>query len=167
MKKKIIALIAKIIVIEAVYFVLFFVIFGFSRVKTNAMYPNVNSGDLAFYYHLDKSCHAGDVVTVKREGTRQFLRVVACGGDEVTITSSNSILVNGSALDIDHEYSGSLVDIDDNILGEIKYPYKVPEGYFFLVSDNRYELEDSRVFGAYPKNQIDGKVISLMRTRGI
>lgn len=167
MKKKIITLIAKIIVIEAVYFVLFFVIFGFSRVKTNAMYPNINSGDLAFYYHLDKTCRAGDVVTVKREGERQFLRVIACGGDEVTVSSSNSIFINGSALDIDHEYSGSLVDIDDNILGEIKYPYKVPEGYFFLVGDNRYELEDSRTFGAYSKNQIDGKVISLMRTRGI
>ena len=167
MKKKIITLIAKIIAFEAVYFVLFFVIFGFSRVKTNAMYPNVNSGDLAFYYHLDKTCHAGDVVMVKREGERQFLRVIACGGDKVTITSSNSILVNGSALDIDHEYSGALVDIDDNILGVINYPYEVPEGYFFLVGDNRYELEDSRSFGAYPKNQIDGKVISILRTRGI
>lgn len=167
MKRKIITLIVKIIAIEAVYFVLFFVIFGLSRVKTNGMYPNVNSGDLAFYYHLDKTCHAGDVVTVKREKERQFLRVIACGGDEVTITSSDSILVNGSALDIDREYSGSLVDIDDNILGEMKYPYKVPEGYFFLVGDNRYELDDSRTFGAYPKNQIDGKVISILRTRGI
>jgi len=167
MKRKIITLIAKIIVIELVYFVLFFVIFGFSRVKTNAMYPNVNGGDLAFYYHLDKTCHAGDVVTVKREGERQFLRVIACGGDEVVITSSNSILVNGSSLDIDREFSGSLVDIDDNILGDLQYPYKVPEGYFFLVGDNRYELSDSRTFGAYPKNQIDGKVISLLRTRGI
>lgn len=167
MKKKIITLIIKIIAFEAVYFVLFFVIFGFSRIKTNAMYPNVNSGDLAFYYHLDKTCHAGDVVTVKREGERQFLRVIACGGDEVTVTSSNTILVNGSPLDIDREFSGSLVDIDDNILGAINYPYKVPEGYFFLVGDNRYELEDSRSFGAYPKNQIDGKVISILRTRGI
>ena len=167
MKRKIITLIAKIIIFEAIYFVLFFVIFGFSRVKTNAMYPNVNSGDLVFYYHLDKSCHAGDVVTVKREGERQFLRVIACGGDEVMVTSSDSILVNGSALDIDREFGGSLVDIDGNILGEIKYPYKVPEGYFFLVGDNRYELDDSRVVGAYPKNQIDGKVISLLRTRGM
>ena len=167
MKRKIITLIAKIIIFEAIYFVLFFVIFGFSRVKTNAMYPNVNSGDLVFYYHLDKSCHAGDVVTVKREGERQFLRVIACGGDEVTVTSSDSILVNGSALDIDREFGGSLVDVDGNILGEIKYPYKVPEDYFFLVGDNRYELDDSRAVGAYPKNQIDGKVISLLRTRGM
>ena len=167
MKRKLIALIIKIIAIEAVYFILFFVVFGFSRVKTNAMYPNVNSGDLAFYYHLDKSCHAGDVVTVIREGERQFLRVIACGGDEVTITSSDSILVNGSTLDIEHEFSGSLVDINNNVLGELNYPYKVPDGYFFLVSDNHYELEDSRTFGAYSKNQIDGKVISILRTRGI
>lgn len=167
MKRKIITLIIKIIAIEAVYFVLFFVIFGFSRVKSNAMYPNINGGDLAFYYHLDKSCHSGDVVTVKGQEERQFLRVIACGGDEVTITASNTILVNGSSLDIDREFSGSLVDIDDNILGEIKYPYKVPEGYFFLVGDNRYELDDSRSFGAYPKNMIDGKVLSILRTRGI
>jgi signal peptidase I len=167
MKRKIIALIAKIIIIEVVFFLLFFVIFGFSRVKTNAMYPNINGGDLAFYYHLDKSCHPGDVVTVKSNNERSFLRVIACGGDEVTVTSSNAILVNGSSLDIDREFSGSLVDIDDNILGEIKYPYKVPEGYFFLVGDNRYELNDSRVSGAYSESQIDGKVISILRTRGI
>ncbi len=167
MKRKIITLIAKIIVIEIIYFVLFFVIFGFSRIKSNAMYPNINGGDLAFYYHLDKTCHAGDVVTVKNQDERQFLRVIACGGDEVTITSSNTILVNGSSLDIDREFSGSLVDIDDNVLGEMKYPYKVPEGYFFLVGDNRYETNDSREFGAYPKNMIDGKVISILRTRGV
>ena len=167
MKKKIISLVIKILIIEAVYFVLFFVIFGFSRVSTNDMYPNINGGDLAFYYHLDKSCHAGDVVTVKRDGERQFLRVIACGGDEVTITSSNSILVNGSSLDIDREFSGSLVDLDDNILGNTKYPYKVPDGYYFLVGDNRYEVNDSRSVGAYSESQIDGKVISILRTRGI
>ena len=162
MKRKVISLIIKIIVIELVYFVLFFIIFGFARVNSNNMSPSINGGDLALYYHLDKSCHPGDVVAIKQGGGRAFLRVVACGGDKVTMTESGKLYVNDSALDIDKVFTGK-----DKINGGISYPYTVPAGHFFAVGDNRDEPNDSRTSGAYPPEDIDGKLISIMRTRGL
>ena len=163
MKRKVISLIIKIIVIELVYFVLFFIIFGFARVNSNNMSPNINGGDLALYYHLDKSCHPGDIIAIKEGGGRAFLRVVACGGDKVTMTESGKLQVNGAALDIDKVFTGK-DKVNNN---SIDYPYTVPDGYFFAVGDNRDEPNDSRTFGAYPPEDIDGKLISILRTRGI
>lgn len=165
MKKKIIKLIVKIIAIEACYFVLFFVIFGLSRTANNNMYPNINPGDLAFYYHLDKGCETGDIVAVKNGKKRDFYRVIACGGDKVEISKSGDLIVNGMSLDFDRVFAGSSVDIDGNILGAINYPYTVPENSFFLVGDNRDEVTDSRLRGAFAASEIDGKVISILRTR--
>ena len=132
------------------------------------MYPNVNAGDLAFYYHLDKKCEPGDIVAVKNGKKRELHRVIACGGDVVNIDETGEILVNGMGLDFERIFSGTTVSEESGRPnGAIKYPYTVPDGAFFLVNDNRNEITDSRSLGAYLPQQIDGKVISILRTRGL
>jgi signal peptidase I len=51
--------------------------------------------------------------------------------------------------------------------GNFTYPYTVEEGSYFVLCDFRTEGYDSRSFGAVSKNTIDGKVITLLRRRGI
>ncbi len=167
MKKKIIKLVVKLLIIELSYFVLFFVIFGLSRTANNNMYPNINAGDLAFYYHLDKSCEPGEIAVVKNGKKRDFYRIVACGGDKVEISQSGEILVNGMSLDIDRIYAGEFLDENGDNRSPLRYPYFVPENSFFLINDNRDEVSDSRAVGAFEAERIDGKVISILRTRGL
>ena len=167
MKKKIIKLIIKLLIIEVSYFVLFFVIFGLSRTANNNMYPNINAGDLAFYYHLDKSCEPGDIVAVKDGKKREFYRVVACAGDTVDINKDGDLIVNNLIADSEHIFAGSFIDMNGNISGTVDFPYTVPQGGYFLINDNRDESGDSREMGAFGTDQIDGKVISILRTRGL
>jgi len=166
-KKKIIKLIIKLLIIEFSYFILFFVVFGLSRTASNNMYPNINAGDLAFYYHLDKSCEPGDIVAVKNGKKRDFYRVIACGGDKVEINKDGQIFVNDLMLDFERIFAGSTLNEDGEVIGTTQYPYTVPDGAFFLINDNRSEIYDSRTVGAFLPQQIDGKVISILRTRGL
>jgi signal peptidase I len=39
--------------------------------------------------------------------------------------------------------------------------YTIPNGYYFLIGDNIAESEDSRIFGAIPKDSIKAKIVEL------
>jgi signal peptidase I len=49
----------------------------------------------------------------------------------------------------------------------IEYPYTVPEDSYFVLCDFRTSSDDSRSYGAVPKEDLDGKIITILRRRGI
>ena len=154
-------LLVKIIIVESVIFILFFQIFGLARVKTNAMAPNMNGGDLAFFYHLDDNYEVDDVVTFINGDSRYFSRVVAKPGDTIDI-KDGQIYVNNYPSDSIKVFTGELEGND-----VVKYPYRLESDEVFVVNDNRDERFDSRALGAMKIKNIDGKVISIIRTRSI
>lgn len=52
-------------------------------------------------------------------------------------------------------------------MGGIELPCKVPEGSVFLLCDFRTQGTDSRVYGPVEIAELDGKVISILRRRGL
>ena len=52
-------------------------------------------------------------------------------------------------------------------VGGVTYPYTVPEGCLFILNDYRTHGRDSRHFGAVPQQDAAGKVITLLRRRGL
>lgn len=154
-------LLVKIIIVESVIYILFFQIFGLARVKTNAMAPNMNGGDLAFFYHLDNKYEVDDVITYISDNQRHYSRVVAEPGDTVEI-KDDQIYVNGYPSDSVKVFTGELSGND-----VVKYPYRLESNEVFVVNDNRDERFDSRALGAMKIEDIDGKVISIIRTRSI
>ena len=121
-------------------------------------------GDLALIYRLDKKYEVGDVVTFKRDGKRYFLRVIAVDSGVVSI-HDGMFFINDVPEDSSHAFIGDFIDNPANY--EAPFPYVVTPGTVFVAGDNRDEDNDSRTFGAISVDEIDGKVISIMRTRGV
>ncbi len=92
-----------------------------------------------------------DMVLVKR--------VIATAGEEIRIdTETGSVYVNGELRD--EPYIADPTTRDD---GAFTYPFTVPEGYLFVMGDNRLHSTDSRNPGValVPVKQVLG--VAVMR----
>lgn len=145
-----------------VLWILFGVVFGITPMANADMQPAICAGDLMLYYRLDQKMQADDVIVFAKEGKQYTGRIAAVGGDSVEITEDSELKVNGSTV-IENNifYSTPLYE------SEVEYPLVLKEGQFFVLGDSREIARDSRFFGAVQKEDIKGKVITIIRRSGI
>lgn len=135
-------------------------VFLLHRNQGLGMFPAVKDGDLVLAYRFQQEYVKGDVVLYRAGGQLHLGRVAAGGGDVVMMDSSGSLTVNGSPQNGEILYptfarEGSL------------YPQRVQEGMVYVLGDYRTQTRDSRDFGPIPLDDIQGKVITLVRRRGL
>jgi len=162
LKENILMLVKKTAFIILLFYVLFFHIFGFTRISNQSMAPNIAAGDLLLFYRLDKDYNVGDVVTFVKDHKRYHLRIIATEGQVVSLNTEGEFLVNGD-LETHETYVKTVIPKNS----KISYPYVVGKGKVFVVGDYRNSSNDSRLFGAIETRIIDGKVISLLQTKDI
>lgn len=80
-------------------------------------------------------------------------RLIALPGDEVVVVNHLGVYVNGI---LQQEPFINEVAID---CGAFCYPKTIPEGYYFMLGDNRNHSKDSRYFGLQPANRMVGRAI--------
>jgi signal peptidase I len=141
--------------------VIFTFIFGLMQQYGENMYTRIRDGDLILYYRLQQDYSVDDVAVFKINGRKCTARIVAMGGDVVDISSDGELVVNGNI-----RYNETSYPIEANSNG-ISYPYTVEEGSYFLLYDYYLAVGDSRRQGAIAQKELDGKVITILRTRGI
>jgi signal peptidase I len=100
-------------------------------------------------------------VTFKINGYRRVARVVAKGGDVVDINDDGELLVNGNVQEEEIFYP------TEKLSSDIVYPYTVADGSYFVLCDFRTASYDSRDYGAVSKSDINGRVFTFLRRRGI
>ncbi len=130
------------------------------RVSGNDMFPSLKDGDLALGFRLQREYRSGDVVLYEAGGTLHFGRILTLGGNVVNISGNGSVQINGVT-----ESGEILFPTEDP--GTLEYPYKVPEESLFILGDYRTKANDSRRYGAISKSKIKGKVLTILRRRGI
>lgn len=98
---------------------------------------------------------------------RLIKRVIATGGQTVDIDFNSGVVsVDGKELDESAYAYDYVMDVNTNNAttvdeGAFTYPVKVPEGYCFVMGDNRKNSTDSRSFyvGFIPEDAILGKAV--------
>lgn len=119
----------------------------------------IKDGDLCITYRLGE-LNQGDAVVYTIDGAVKYGRIIALEGDVVDI-QNDCVTVNGYGLYEDVVYP----TISEG--SSIEYPYTVPEKCVFMLNDFRSDMADSRTYGGIPTADTKGKIIFLMRKRGI
>ena len=134
--------------------------FLLAQAPGNDMFPAVKDGDLLIGYRLQRDFSKNDVVVYTAEGERRTGRVLGRASDVITIDGSGTLLVNGTA------QAGEIMypTYPEEGLG---YPYTVPDGCVFILGDYRTQSQDSRDFGAIALDDVEAKVITVIRRRSL
>ncbi len=114
------------------------------------MEDTIEVGDLVFseklsYYTSEPQ--KGDIVTFADplvSNRTPIKRVIATGGQTVDL-QNGKVVVDGVVLD--EPYTENKVSEPfEKTAVSISYPYTVPEGYLWVMGDNRTNSQDSRYF---------------------
>ena len=126
---------------------------------SNAGYPMIKDGDLCLTFKLT-SVHKGDPIVYEKDGETKFGRIVAEAGDIVDV-GDEGLTVNGYGTFEDTVYPTTAEG------AAIEFPYTVPEDTVFVLNDYRADVYDSRTYGGIPLKDTKGKIIFLLRKRGV
>lgn len=128
------------------------------RISDNSMYPNIHSGDLGMFYHLDEAYIDNVILYKANDGTTKVGRIIATEGQTIQFFESGGYEVNGyTALEkvpydtYAEELAGTEITLNDD--------------EYFILNDYRSEDDDSRTLGVIKKDQIIGKLVYLLRLR--
>ncbi|MGI6229502.1 MAG: signal peptidase I [Tractidigestivibacter sp.] len=136
-------------------------------VPTASMLDTIQEGDLIFGLRISllwDDPDQGDVVTFKSvtdSDTTLVKRVIAVGGQTVDLRDG-VVYVDGVALDEPYTEGKPSYSLSDTAgSAGITYPYTVPDGYVWVMGDNRTNSLDSRYFGPVPVSSVTSKVICI------
>ena len=114
----------------------------------------VKKDDSIYAPYLERTGFDWFVYDILEIGKKSYVkRVIAVGGDSIKITESGEVYLNEELL----EENYLAEDVITPITGDY-YDLVVPEGYVFVMGDNRGASKDSREFGVVPLDKIEGKV---------
>lgn len=132
------------------------------RIFMSTVMPDLSYGDIVVInndaaYLMDKN--TGEIYESPSAPLNECIikRIIACGGQTIDIDFlTGTVTVDGEVLD--EPYINDITSKND---GAFDFPLTVPEGYFFVMGDNRNHSSDSRnqFVGLIKKEQIYGKAV--------
>ncbi|WP_299948635.1 signal peptidase I [uncultured Microbulbifer sp.] len=132
--------------------------FMFYHIPSASMHPTVKKDGYIFvstFSYIFSEPKSGEMIVYRPPHTDRSLlgRVMGASGDKISVSQS---LVTLNGVELEENY------INDEVLvcQFSEFPETiVPEGYLFILGDNRCNSLDSRSFGFVPDSSIVGKVI--------
>jgi signal peptidase I len=148
-------------IVVVAYFGLRTFVVGTYEIPSGSMLDTIQIGDRVFsekvsYYFRDPE--QGDIITfADPENPQRTLikRVIAVGGQTVDL-KDGYVYVDGKKLDEPYTEGKQSLPLNTAYGVSITYPYTVPDGYLWVMGDNRTNSADSRYFGAVSKDSVTG-----------
>lgn len=119
------------------------------KVQGDSMIPTLKNKEILLLKKYDKKYERFDIIVFKTEDDKLVKRVIGLPGEHIKYVD-NKLYVNDKlvkdAIDVETE------NFDLNYLGVDK----IPEGYYFVLGDNRGNSTDSRLIGLIDEKTILG-----------
>ncbi len=140
-------------------------VFGFDiyRIPSRSMQPTLVPGDFIYVSaqgYDEKKFKRGDVIVFlypDKKKTHFIKRLIAKAGDRIRIENF-IVYINGKPSPQLYINTTKLKQPFSRFMQE----RQVPNGYLFVLGDNRDNSNDSRFFGYLPEKNVVGKAVSLV-----
>jgi len=145
---------------------LFVLLFRIVVVSGESMLGTLHEGDylVVLSSSVYRNPEPGDIVVVSKDsykgGEPLVKRVIAVGGQTIDIRE-NTVYVDGEAQHIGGNAKDAITHAGHYEDKAYSYPLEVPEGYIFVLGDNRENSTDSRSkkIGMIDEREVLGKVL--------
>lgn len=141
------------LIVVAISAIVATLVFPVLKIYGTSMSPVVNNGDVVVAVKKNKF-NSSDVVAFYYNNRILVKRIIATPQDWVNIDEDGKIYVNNVLLDESYTYGKT-------VQGDIEYPFQVPSDSYFVLSDQREIMVDSRnkEIGCIKQEDIVGKVV--------
>jgi len=130
-----------------------------AKVSSTGMEPTLHPGQtMVIQSYVGSDPQRGDIVAYHPPNAPSNLsisRVIAVPGDTIAITGAG-VLLNGKKLDEPY------AEGENTFASGPLATTTIASGHYFVLSDNRTLGTDSRIFGAVPLANIDGKMVYVL-----
>lgn len=115
------------------------------RVSGTSMDPTLKEGEILILKKYDKSYERYDIVVLKHWDDKLIKRIIGLPGETIEY-KDNKLYINGK----------ETKDVITTGTEDFSFEGKIPEGYYFVLGDNRKNSADSRSLGLFTKEDIEG-----------
>lgn len=117
-----------------------------------SMYSTLDDNEILLLKKYDKDYERFDIVVFDYNNTKLIKRIIALPGETVKY-EDNKLYINGEY--VEEDFLDENMETYDFSLEELGYE-EIPEGYYFVLGDNRTNSTDSRIIGLISEEELDG-----------